>query len=112
VPQRHRGDTHCGSGRLARRNWPGLTRRASEKTACLAGLLADLAPMVLLIASWLVVHQHAAAFALLLVATACLGAGFGLTVPPLNTLAAAFHPAAVAVPAATAEDEGVEHRAG
>ena len=74
--------------------WPGLTRRASEKTIYMAGLLADLASMVLLIASWLVVHQHAAAFALLLMATACLGAGFGLTVPSLNTLAAAFHPAA------------------
>ena len=74
--------------------WPGLTRRASEKTICVAGLLADLASMVLLIASWLVVHQHAAAFTLLLTATACLGAGFGLTVPSLNTLAAAFHPAA------------------
>jgi predicted MFS family arabinose efflux permease len=74
--------------------WPGLTRRASEKTICVAGLLADLASMVLLIASWLVVHQHAAAFALLLLATACLGAGFGLTVPSLNTLAAAFRPAA------------------
>ena len=74
--------------------WPGLTRRASEKAICVAGLLADLASMVLLIASWLVVHQHAAAFALLLMATACLGAGFGLAVPSLNTLAAAFHPAA------------------
>ena len=74
--------------------WPGLTRRASEKTICLVGLAADLASMVLLIASWLLVHQHTAAFALLLVATACLGAGFGLTVPALNTLAAAFHPAA------------------
>ena len=51
--------------------------------------------MALLIASWLVVHQHAAAFALLLGATACLGAGFGLSVPALNTLAAALHPAAV-----------------
>jgi hypothetical protein len=75
--------------------WPALARRASEKTLLLAGLLADLASMVLLIASWLVVHHHAAAFALLLVATACLGAGFGLAVPSLNTLAAAFHPAAV-----------------
>ncbi len=73
--------------------WPGLTRHVSEKTTCVAGLLADLASMVLLIASWLVAHQHAAAFALLLMATACLGAGFGLTVPSLNTLAAAFHPA-------------------
>jgi predicted MFS family arabinose efflux permease len=75
--------------------WPGLIRRASEKTVLLVGLLADLASMVLLITSWLVVHQQAAAFALLLAATACLGAGFGLTVPSLNTLAAAFHPAAV-----------------
>jgi hypothetical protein len=32
---------------------------------------------------------------LLLVATACLGAGFGLAVPALNSLAAAFHPRAV-----------------
>ncbi len=61
--------------------WPGLTRRAGEKTICVAGLLADLASMVLLIASWLVVHQHAAAFALLLVATACLGAGGLLRTP-------------------------------
>jgi hypothetical protein len=75
--------------------WPGLTRRAIEKTLYLAGLLADLASMVLLIASWLAVHRHAAAFALLPVATGCLGAGFGLTVPSLNTLAAAFHPAVV-----------------
>ena len=75
--------------------WPGLARRASEKTLLLAGLLADLVSMVLLIVSWLVVHQHAAAFGLLLGATACLGAGFGLSVPSLNTLAAALHPAAV-----------------
>jgi hypothetical protein len=45
--------------------------------------------------SWLVVHQHAAAYGLLLAATACLGAGFGLAVPALNTLTAAFHPQAV-----------------
>ena len=75
--------------------WPSLARRASEKTLLLAGLLADLASMALLIVSWLVVHQHAAAFGLLLAATACLGAGFGLSVPSLNTLAAALHPAAV-----------------
>ena len=75
--------------------WPGLARRASEKALLLAGLVADLASMALLIVSWLVVHQHAAAFGLLLAATACLGAGFGLSVPALNTLAAALHPAAV-----------------
>ena len=72
--------------------WPGFTRRVSEKSAYLVGLLADLAAMLLLIVSWTVVHQHAVAYALLLLATACLGAGFGLTVPSLNTFAAAFHP--------------------
>jgi MFS family permease len=74
---------------------PGLARRLGERTIYLAGLLADLAAMLLLIASWLVAHQHALAYALLLAATACLGAGFGLAVPALNTLAAAFHPQAV-----------------
>jgi MFS family permease len=75
--------------------WPGLARRAGEKTLLLLGLLADLASMVLLIVSWLVVHEHAAAFGVLLGATACLGAGFGLSVPALNTLTAALHPAGV-----------------
>jgi MFS family permease len=74
---------------------PGLARRLGERTIYLAGLLADLAAMLLMIASWLVVHQHAAAYGLLLAATACLGAGFGLAVPALNTLTAAFHPQAV-----------------
>jgi MFS family permease len=74
---------------------PGLASRLGERTVYLAGLVADLAAMLLLIVSWLVVHQHAAAYGLLLAATACLGAGFGLAVPALNTLTAAFHPQAV-----------------
>jgi hypothetical protein len=74
---------------------PGLTRRVGEKTIYLSGLLADLAAMLLLIVSWLVARDHALAYALLLAATACLGAGFGLAVPALNTLTAAFHPRAV-----------------
>jgi predicted MFS family arabinose efflux permease len=72
--------------------WPGFTKRASEKAIYLAGLFADLAAMVLLVVSWAAAHQHSAAYVLLLAATACLGAGFGLTVPSLNTLTAAFHP--------------------
>ena len=32
------------------------------------------------------------AYPLLLLATACLGVGFGLTVPSINTFTAAFHP--------------------
>jgi hypothetical protein len=35
------------------------------------------------------------AYGLLLGATACLGVGFGLTVPAINSLTAVFHPAAV-----------------
>jgi MFS family permease len=74
--------------------WPRFTARVSEKGTYLAGLAADLAAMVLLVASWGVAHQHAAAYGLLLAATACLGAGFGFTVPSLNTLTAALHPGA------------------
>jgi MFS family permease len=72
--------------------WPRFTARVSEKGTYLAGLVADLAAMLLLLASWGAAHQHAAAYGLLLAATACLGAGFGFTVPSLNTLAAALHP--------------------
>jgi MFS family permease len=74
--------------------WPRFTARVSEKGTYLAGLAADLAAMVLLVASWGVAHQHAAAYGLLLAATACLGAGFGFTVPSLNTLTAALNPGA------------------
>jgi MFS family permease len=74
--------------------FPGLARRVREKTVYLAGLTADLAAMLLLILSWLLVRQHGAAYGLLLAATAFLGCGFGLTVPSLNTLTAAFHPKA------------------
>jgi MFS family permease len=74
--------------------WPGFTARVSEKWTYLAGLLADFAAMVLLVASWGLAHQHPAGYVLLLAATACLGAGFGLAVPSLNTLTAAFHPGA------------------
>src|SRR6266704_568305 len=80
-----------GAGLLA----PGLASRLGERTMYLGGLLAGLASMLLLIASWLVVHNHPLAYALLLAATACLGAGFGLAVPSLNTLTAASHPGAV-----------------
>ena len=48
--------------------------------------------MLLLIVSQFFESNTAVAFPLLLVATAFLGAGFGLTVPALNTLTAAFHP--------------------
>ena len=47
--------------------------------------------MVVLVVTTLF-EGEAAAYPLLLVATAFLGAGFGLTVPVLNTYVAAFQP--------------------
>jgi MFS family permease len=72
-----------------------LAGRYGGKRVYLAGLAANLASMLLLLASRPVMTNQAAAFPLLLAATACLGAGFGLTVPSLNTFTAAFHPEAV-----------------
>jgi len=50
---------------------------------------------VLLLASTLVKSNQAAAYPMLLVATALLGAGFGLTVPLLNTYTSVFNPGSV-----------------
>ncbi len=72
-----------------------LARRITLKRVYLLGLTASLTAMVLLIASVFVQHDRSAAYPLLLVATAFLGTGFGLTVPALNSYASAFHPAAV-----------------
>ncbi|HEY7692980.1 MAG TPA: MFS transporter [Gaiellaceae bacterium] len=72
-----------------------LGRRYSIKRVYLAGLVAGLVAMVLLLASQFFETDSAVAFPMLLVATAFVGVGFGLTVPALNTLTAAFHPAAV-----------------
>jgi len=58
----------------------------------LLGLGANLASMIVLILSATVSTDTAVAFPLLLVATAFLGAGFGLTVPVLNTYVVAFNP--------------------
>ena len=69
-----------------------LDARFGTKRVFLAGLVANLASMGLLIISWFFVSDQPVAYGLLLVATACLGAGFGLTVPAINTLTAAFHP--------------------
>ena len=69
-----------------------LAARFGIKRVFLAGLAADLASMALLIISQFFTSDQAVAYSLLLVATACLGAGFGLTVPAINALTAAFHP--------------------
>ncbi len=72
-----------------------LARRISTKRVYLLGLACGTVSMALLIASTGVKSDQSAAYPLLLVSTAFLGAGFGLTVPVLNTYASAFHPASV-----------------
>jgi MFS family permease len=68
-----------------------LSDRFGLKQVYLAGLTANLASMVLLFISQFFTSSPAA-YGLLLAATGCLGLGFGLTVPTLNTFAAQFHP--------------------
>ena len=68
----------------------GLARRLGAKRIYLIGLVANLASMALLVLSRFVMSEHAVAYVVLLVATGCLGVGFGFTVPTLNTFAAAF----------------------
>lgn len=70
----------------------GLGRRLGVRRIYVLGLLANLLAMTLLVTSRFVADAHALAYGILLVATASLGAGFGLTVPALNTLAAVFFP--------------------
>jgi MFS family permease len=73
----------------------GLADRFGIKRVYLAGLTAGLLSMSLLLVSQFFTSNQSLAYVLLLLATACLGVGFGLTVPALNVLAAAFHPGAV-----------------
>jgi fucose permease len=68
----------------------GLRKRLGTKRIYLLGLSANLAAMILLVASRFVMHEHSLAYGILLVATASMGIGFGFTVPALNTFAAAF----------------------
>ncbi|WP_322753787.1 MFS transporter [Frankia sp. Cas3] len=72
-----------------------LGRRFGTKRVYLAGLCAGLVSMTLLVLSQLFTAEQSVAYGMLLLATASLGAGFGLTVPALNTFTAAFHPRAV-----------------
>ena len=71
-----------------------LSRRLPTKPLLVAGLAANVLSMALLLASQAVEGQSVA-YPVLLLATALLGIGFGLTVPAINTLAAAFFPATV-----------------
>jgi fucose permease len=73
----------------------GLTRRLGIKRIYLLGLTANLLAMALLVLSQFVVINHPLAYGILLVATASMGVGFGLTVPAINTFAATFFPRTV-----------------
>ena len=73
----------------------GLSSRVGTKRVYLVGLAASLASMTLLLVSTVVTDDQSLAYGLLLLTTASLGAGFGFTVPALNTLTAAFNPTAV-----------------
>jgi fucose permease len=68
-----------------------LATRFSSKQVLLLGLTANICAMLVLVLTT-AFEGDAAAFPLLLVATGLLGAGFGLTVPVLNTYAATFDP--------------------
>jgi MFS family permease len=72
-----------------------LASRFGLKRVYLAGLAADLLSMLVLAGSSLLTHDGATAYVALLLATALLGIGFGLTVPALNTFTSAFHPNSV-----------------
>jgi MFS family permease len=72
-----------------------LAGRVGRKRVYLTGLVANLASMALLIISRLTQASHDVTYPILLAATACLGVGFGLTVPSVNTFTAAFHPRAI-----------------
>jgi len=69
-----------------------LTRLKGIKFVFVLGLAANLLSMFLFAMSSFLVKQPTAAYGILLLATACLGAGFGLTVPSLNNFAAQFFP--------------------
>jgi MFS family permease len=73
----------------------GLAGRIGVKRIYIIGLAASLLSMALLLVSAFVTDDQSLAYGLLLLATASLGAGFGFTVPALNTLTAAFNPGAV-----------------
>jgi fucose permease len=70
---------------------PALARRVAVKRILLAGVAADAAAMTLLVASD-PVAAHDIAYPMLLLATAFLGLGFGLTLSTISTYAGAFMP--------------------
>jgi MFS family permease len=70
----------------------GLSRSLGIKRVFILGLVANLVSMCLLLLSQTAMSNTPLAYSILLLATASLGIGFGLTVPSLNTFVAAFFP--------------------
>jgi MFS family permease len=70
---------------------PGLSSRFGLKRLFVVGITADVISMVLLVAS-VSVEGEVFAFPMLLVATAFLGLGFGVTLSCLSTFAGGFMP--------------------
>jgi len=69
-----------------------LIRHFGIKRIYLIGLTANLVSMALLFLSQFAISNAPVAYGMLILATTNLGIGFGLTVPALNTFAAAFFP--------------------
>jgi MFS family permease len=74
-----------------------IERRWGEKRVFLAGLVANVASMAMLVGSRFALGDRPFGFTLLLIATALMGIGFGLTVPAMNTLASGLFPRRVNV---------------
>ena len=71
---------------------PKLVAKLGAKAVFLCGMTANLVSMALLIASQFIAGTPSLAYPVLLVATSFMGLAFGLTVPVINTCAAAFFP--------------------
>lgn len=69
-----------------------LCRSFGEKKTLLTGLVANFFSMILLALSPLVETSQPCAYGMLIVATSCLGIGFGAVVPTINRLAEKLNP--------------------
>ncbi|MBA3603928.1 MAG: MFS transporter [Parachlamydiaceae bacterium] len=74
---------------------PRLCQYFSSKSVFIFGLIANLLSMVLMAFSVMATKRSELAHFILVVATALLGAGFGLTVPTLNAMTALLFPAKI-----------------
>lgn len=71
---------------------PWLRRHFGSKNTLLIGVGANLCSMMLLVLSALFEDTQALSFCVLLLATSCLGLGFGTLVPTINRMAEELYP--------------------